>query len=194
MSADIIECPPEVAEPDWQLAQILHSQGIPLKEICARCNVRFDSLQKRITREEWVNRREKARAVLSVTVQTKPSPTEGMSKPQADSLQNASVLARGVASEQLSSIATDLQTLKRQKGANGILGRLDLLKSFVDVSKTVFGWSDTTTTTAVDIRLLQSAESRPMVPAIDVPASVAPTPIEPTLPAVDVPGTVQGRE
>ena len=186
------------SQPDkWELAKALYFSGLSNKEIADKVNVSVPALWQRIVRGGWNTLRTNSSAIVSVTTQTKTGQTEGMTKEQGDKVQNASAKVRQTVSGELETISSDVAALKLSKGVKGLEQRLNLLKTLTDVSKTVFGWSESSTTTAISVHMLSTAQVVREQPAIDVttvePAIADTTPAGTGAIVPDVPGAVQER-
>ncbi len=177
LAVSTIECPPTNKETDWHLAQILYNQGVPLKEVCERCNVLLATLQKRITREGWVERKEQAKAIVSIRLtEDRNSQTVTVQTQETKSNELSSTLLQRMRSR-LDYITEGWDSGKKQKPIKTDSERikaLSLLNQAADIGKTLFGWGQSTGSVAIDLTFLHKAEvvAAPVVdkgPVIDVP-------------------------
>ncbi len=165
VSVEAVECPlvdkGESPLPNWELAKLLHSQRVALKEICDRCNVRYDTLQKRIAREGWVERRQQASAVLSVTLkQTGNSQSVEVQAQETKSNELSSTLLQRMRSR-LDYITEGWDSGKKQKPLKTDSERikaLSLLNQAADIGKTLFGWGQSTGSVALNVTFLKHAQ------------------------------------
>lgn len=170
--AATLECPPELTTdttPDWHLAQILHAQHVPLREICARANVGEHALDKRIDRESWVLKRDQSKAIVSVTVkQTGNTQTLTVDVPEPKSQEGSSKLLQRM-QKRLDAITGSWDTDKAPKSLIGQTTALELLDKAADIGKTLFGWGQGSTSMAISISNLSSCKlAEPVQPTIDV--------------------------
>lgn len=160
MSATAVLASPDEDRPDWHLAQLLHSQGIPLADIVSRCFVSLASLRKRIQREGWVGKREELKRGLSVTIS---SPQAERNESTLAPLATASQNVRRMASDELLSMGHTLTGIKQPKSLQAIDSRLDVLAKLVGVARSTYGWDQQGASSVLSVQRLEGAgESKVM--------------------------------
>lgn len=173
VSSDVLQCPQGTTSklpPQWELAKILYSQGVPNQVIALQCHITTDALRKRILRNNWRDFRDGLKQSVAITI----NPPKV--KQFAQTIVEAGEIVRQRASGALLTASEGLDALKPTKSLKSRRELAETVKAITDPAKTVFGWEDKAAGTAINLVLLQQAEavqSEPGSPPIDIPSQVA---------------------
>lgn len=137
----------------WEAIERQYVLGATIQSLAEQFKVQAGTIVKRAQRKGWTS----LRMALSNKVR----------EAKSEKLVEASKEVREALSEELSASVRQLRATERKSGLKPLTERLNATTQITNNAKTVFGWTDTNTTTLVDLHLLD----QPASPIIDVVAS-----------------------
>lgn len=136
-----VAAPADDPQPHWDLAKQLYFLAVPHEAICQKAHVSLAALRQRIHRQNWASQRDQIQHVKSLTItQTKQV------SPEVAEVSEDGAVTRKALSDELKRAADSLKGLKQPKTLAEIVARGRAVDALAGPGKTVFGWSDSSST------------------------------------------------
>lgn len=165
---------PNAVQADWELIREYHRNGMSYTEIAAKTGVQSGTIASRASRGAWKAIATKAREAVqrsigTVEISTQPEESSEASK--------ASTAARNGLSRELSRCVDALAGTTPSKRVESLSKRAAVVQTLAGAAKVIHGWSDSSSSPAVRISIMDSAvvlNEQPLPKAIDIESTTLP--------------------